>query len=310
MEFQTEAWQAAYVRRIDATIAALKSANVPVFWVGLPPQRDAAPAADAVYLNELYRTRAERAGIVYVDIWDGFVDEAGRYVLQGPDFEGQIRRLRSGDGVYFTRAGARKLAHYVEREILRSLLSRADAGRVAGAGAGGAAARRAGRARVRSPGPVVPLTAVDRRRQRAARRRPGAARPGTIRWRPACWCSGEPITAPAGRADNFAWPRGGVATIREGEPDDRARRRNRRRRRSRPRRPPAAQQPPAAAAAAAARPPVAQQPRRASNRRQQQPAAAAAPKQQPRRSAEPRQPPRADNDGMPRPPLRDRRNSR
>ena len=59
-----------------------------------------------VYLNDLYRTRAEKAGIIYVDIWDGFVDEAGRYRVQGPDFEGQIRRLRSGDGVYFTQAGA------------------------------------------------------------------------------------------------------------------------------------------------------------------------------------------------------------
>ena len=96
------AWQAAYVQRIDATIAALKSANVPVFWVGLPPQRDVRQSAAAVYLDELYRTRAERAGIIYVDIWDGFVDEAGRYVLQGPDFEGQTRRLRSGDTIYFT----------------------------------------------------------------------------------------------------------------------------------------------------------------------------------------------------------------
>src|SRR5215831_1076751 len=55
---------------------------------------------------ELYRARAERAGIVYVDIWDGFVDDQGRYTLQGPDFEGQIRRLRSADGVHFTKAGA------------------------------------------------------------------------------------------------------------------------------------------------------------------------------------------------------------
>src|SRR5690606_33617230 len=102
LELQSEAWQAAYVQRIDAAIAALKSASVPVFWVGLPPQRDARQSAAAVYLNELYRTRAERAGIVFVDIWDGFVDEAGRYVVQGPDFEGQTRRLRSGDGLFFT----------------------------------------------------------------------------------------------------------------------------------------------------------------------------------------------------------------
>ena len=43
---------------------------------------------------------------------------------KGPDFEGQIRQLRSYDGVYFTKAGARKLAHYVERDINRLLAAR------------------------------------------------------------------------------------------------------------------------------------------------------------------------------------------
>src|SRR5262245_1529266 len=91
-EFHTEKWELAYIRRIDATIAALKSAGVPVLWVGLPSQRGTKASADSSYLNELYRSRAEKAGIVYVDIWDGFVDEAGRYSQQGPDYEGQIRR--------------------------------------------------------------------------------------------------------------------------------------------------------------------------------------------------------------------------
>ena len=67
-----------------------------------------------------------------MDVWDGFVDEGGRYAQQGPDFEGQTRRLRSGDGVHFTQAGARKLAHYVEREIRRVLSTRADADRCSG----------------------------------------------------------------------------------------------------------------------------------------------------------------------------------
>src|SRR5260221_169633 len=123
-EFHTEKWELAYVRRIDAMIAALKSAGVPVLWVGLSSQRNTKPSADSSYLNELYRSRAEKAGIIYVDIWDGFVDEGGRYSAQGPDYEGQIRRLRSGDGVYFSKFGARKLAHYVEREIHRSITNR------------------------------------------------------------------------------------------------------------------------------------------------------------------------------------------
>ena len=38
-EFRTDEWAATYTKRIDATIAALKSAGVPVFWVGLPSIR-------------------------------------------------------------------------------------------------------------------------------------------------------------------------------------------------------------------------------------------------------------------------------
>ena len=76
-----------------------------------------------LFLDALYRDAADRAGVTYLDIWDGFVDEAGRFLQKGPDFEGQIRQLRTS-GVYFTKPGARKLAHYVEREITRLLAAR------------------------------------------------------------------------------------------------------------------------------------------------------------------------------------------
>jgi hypothetical protein len=215
-EFRTDQWEAAYVKRIDATIAALKSANVPVLWVGLPAQRTTRATSDASYLNELYRSRAEKAGIVFVDVWDGFVDEQGRYSPQGPDFEGQIRRLRSGDGVYFTKFGARKLAHYVEREIGRVLANRSvlvslpAEPALQGARPGGPSARPLA-------GPVIPLTAA------ATPSTPeellGGARPPA---RPAAAADplatrvltrGEPVGAPAGRADDFSWPRGNLTTV-------------------------------------------------------------------------------------------------
>lgn len=66
----------------------------------------------------------ERAGIVYIDVWDGFVDENGKYSNYGPDYEGQTRRLRSSDGVFFTKYGALKLAHYVERDLRRYMSNR------------------------------------------------------------------------------------------------------------------------------------------------------------------------------------------
>src|ERR1700686_1034488 len=123
-EFREERWVELYARKIDEMIAVLKSRGVPVLWVGLPAVRGAKATGDMLFLDSLYRDAAGKAGITYVDVWDGFVDEAGRFLQKGPDFEGQIRQLRAYDGVYFTRPGARKLAHYVEREITRLLAAR------------------------------------------------------------------------------------------------------------------------------------------------------------------------------------------
>ncbi|MEA2862069.1 MAG: uncharacterized protein QOC84_25, partial [Bradyrhizobium sp.] len=123
-EFREERWIELYSKKIEEMIAVLKSKGVPVLWVGLPAVRGAKATSDMLFLDSLYRDAAGKAGITYVDVWDGFVDEAGRFLQQGPDFEGQIRRLRAYDGMYFTRPGARKLAHYVVREITRLLAGR------------------------------------------------------------------------------------------------------------------------------------------------------------------------------------------
>src|SRR5205814_5687580 len=45
-EFRSDEWAAYYNKRIDATIAALKSAGVPVFWVGLPSIRGPKSTSD------------------------------------------------------------------------------------------------------------------------------------------------------------------------------------------------------------------------------------------------------------------------
>ena len=89
-------------------------------------------------------------------MWDGFVDEAGKYTTYGPDYEGQMRRLRSGDGVYFTKSGARKLAHYVEREMRRYMSNRGPVALPSGpVGPVPAEAKSTVRP---VAGPVVPLT--------------------------------------------------------------------------------------------------------------------------------------------------------
>ena len=76
-EFRTDKWTELYSKRIDDMITALKTRGVPIMWVGLPAIRGAKSTSDMSYLDELYRARADKAGIVYVDIWDGFVTIRG-----------------------------------------------------------------------------------------------------------------------------------------------------------------------------------------------------------------------------------------
>jgi hypothetical protein len=211
LEFRTEKWEAAYIRRVDATIAALKSGGVPVMWVGLPSQRGSRASGDSSYLNEIYRSRAGKAGIVYVDIWDGFVDEAGRFSPQGPDYEGQTRRLRTGDGVYFTKYGARKLAHYVEREIQRHLTNRGTPVALPAPVEQSPQAPSAGGGAQRPlAGPVLPLTTTKVTPEELLGGGRASRSPGLDATVTRVLTKGEPVAAPSGRADDFGWPRGTV----------------------------------------------------------------------------------------------------
>jgi hypothetical protein len=215
-EFRSEKWGELYSRRVDEMIGVLKSKGVPVFWVGLPSIRGSRSTSEMVYLNDLYRGRAEKAGITYIDIWDGFVDESGNYNNYGPDLEGQTRRLRAADGAHFTRAGARKLAHYAEREIRRMMASvtpvaaplpqepEPDTRAPPAAAAPGLPPRPAA-------SPIMSLTAPKGAGDAllgATPVRNTAADSVATR----VLVKGEPLDAPAGRADDFAWPRRDIIT--------------------------------------------------------------------------------------------------
>jgi uncharacterized protein len=206
-EFREDRWVELYTKKIEEMIAVTKSKGVPVLWVGLPAVRGAKATADMLFLDSLYRDAAGKAGITYVDVWDGFVDEAGRFLQQGPDFEGQIRRLRSYDGVYFTKPGARKLAHYVERESTRLLASRSAPIALPSEPATPDANAQPGQPAPRPlAGPILPLVASSVGTDQLLGG-PGS-RPASVDALAArTLVKGEPLAPPAGRADDFAWPR-------------------------------------------------------------------------------------------------------
>ncbi len=206
-EFRDERWVELYTKKIEEMIAVLKSRGVPVLWVGLPAVRGPKAMSDTLFLNSLYRDAAGKAGITYVDVWDGFVDEAGRFLQQGPDFEGQIRRLRSYDGVYFTKPGARKLAHYVEREITRLMAVRSGPIALPTEPATPDANALPGQPAPRPlAGPILPLVASSVGTDQLLGG-PGS-RPAAVDALAArTLVKGEPLAPPAGRADDFVWPR-------------------------------------------------------------------------------------------------------
>ena len=206
-EFRDKRWVELYREKIDEMIGVLKAKGVPVLWVGLPAVRGAKATADTAFLDTLYRDAAGKAGITYVDVWDGFVDEAGRFLQQGPDFEGQIRKLRSADGVYFTKAGALKLAHYAERELSRLLAARSAPIVLPTEPATPDANARPDQPDPRPlAGPIVPLVASSVGTDQLLGA-PGSRQVTIDAQAARILIKGEPLPAPAGRADDFAWPR-------------------------------------------------------------------------------------------------------
>lgn len=221
LETLSPRWRELYAARVAAFVEAFQRRNVPLVWVGMPVMKNERLSADLAQMNAIYREVVARAGGVYVDVWEAFGDERNRFVLHGPDVNGAITRLRTGDGVHFTRAGARKLAYFAEGEVKKLMDRRTPAPVVAPEpvivdapalaplapepSAADALASPAAPAPVAAParpvaGPVIPLNAaVASPGGELAARPPGgeyAAR--------AARAAGE---AKSGRADDFAWPR-------------------------------------------------------------------------------------------------------
>lgn len=118
---RSEVWTKEYADRAEELAKAVAARKVPLLWVGAPPFKSSKMMLDMMAFNDIYRAAATAAGGEYVDIWDGFVDENGAYVANGPDLNGQPARLRANDGINLARPGKRKLAFYTEKPLYKIL---------------------------------------------------------------------------------------------------------------------------------------------------------------------------------------------
>jgi uncharacterized protein len=117
----SDEWKDLYGKEAEKFIKKLRSANIAVYWVGLPvmgsPQRNEFVAV----MNDTVRQAAYLSGAKFIETAAGFTGPAGAYSAFGPDLQGQTKRLREGDGVGLTPAGNLKLASYIETVVRRDL---------------------------------------------------------------------------------------------------------------------------------------------------------------------------------------------
>ncbi|WP_448950324.1 SGNH/GDSL hydrolase family protein [Labrys neptuniae] len=206
---QSDEWEAAYRKRIDAIITPLKARGIKIFWVGLPPMRSDALSAGMVRLNSLYRSQVTAAGGFYVDIWDGFVNGDGSYAASGTGLDGQPARLRKPDGVHFSEEGAKLAAHFLESDIRRLLGEAPPAPMVATAPVAEPTTDTPGETPLPEKpeyGPVLPLDAYEiapnGQLLGGGAPKTGSADPSVAK----VLGQGESLPPREGRADDFRWP--------------------------------------------------------------------------------------------------------
>lgn len=206
-KFRSEGWDREYQRRVDELAATATRANIPFIWAGLPSFQSASLSADAATLNNIYRTRMEAAGGTFVDIWDGFADESGKFIATGSDINGQPVRLRGSDGVSLTKAGKRKMAFYLEKDIAR-LLGGDAASNLARLDATGLPLDAAKKTELHEITALPPISLSDPDLDGSTQLLDQTLLPQAAGKTPRDLLieKGETVPAPPGRADDFSWP--------------------------------------------------------------------------------------------------------
>jgi uncharacterized protein len=113
----TPEWQTEYSARVANIVQQLRSAKKPTIWVGLPPMEAPKFGQAMIQVNEIQRLASFGGGAEFLDIYDKFANEDGKYTSRGPDLNGNPARMRKDDGIHFSTAGADKLAFYLSQSL-------------------------------------------------------------------------------------------------------------------------------------------------------------------------------------------------
>jgi hypothetical protein len=113
----TPEWNAAYQERIAGFVNAIRGADKPLIWIGLPPMSNADYSNAMGQFSCIQRLAVFGGGAEFLDIYDRFIGEDGKYTKSGPDLNGNRVSMRKDDGIHFSSAGADKVAFYLSQTI-------------------------------------------------------------------------------------------------------------------------------------------------------------------------------------------------
>ena len=114
----TPEWTAEYQARVAAVVSALRAANKPTIWIGLPPMSKTeygkTMIARSARSSGWRRSRAAPSSSISTSGSSTRRASTPRY---GPDLNGKNVRMRKDDGIHFSTAGADKLAFYLSQTL-------------------------------------------------------------------------------------------------------------------------------------------------------------------------------------------------
>ena len=90
----TDGWTAEYTRRINDFLNQLRAAGKPVIWIGLPPMSKSEYSTAISQISAIQRLASFSGGAEFLDIYERFIGEDGKYSSYGPDLNGQNARMR------------------------------------------------------------------------------------------------------------------------------------------------------------------------------------------------------------------------
>ncbi len=124
-------WPIEYARRVNAFADIVAPDGRPLFWIGMPVMRPEKFHVRVQRVNTIYRAEmAIRPNAHFIDIWRLLADADGNY-SDRLELDGKKVRVRAGDGIHLSVAGAHHVEAHVRAIVQQTLVPAASAPAVA-----------------------------------------------------------------------------------------------------------------------------------------------------------------------------------